>query len=106
MARALIRIPATVRRGEVFEVQALIAHPMETGHRPGSDGRILPRDIIRRFVCRYNGAVVFSAELYPAIAANPYLGFNLRAEASGTLTFQWEGDNGFAQTETASITVT
>jgi sulfur-oxidizing protein SoxZ len=106
MARALIRTPATVRRGEVFEVQALIAHPMETGHRPGSDGRILPRDIIRRFVCRFNGAVVFSADLYPAIAANPYLGFNLRAEASGTLTFQWEGDNGFAQTETATITVT
>jgi sulfur-oxidizing protein SoxZ len=106
MARALIRTPATVRRGEVFEVQALIAHPMETGHRPGSDGRILPRDIIRRFVCRYNGAVVFSADLYPAIAANPYLGFNLRAVASGTLTFQWEGDNGFAQTETATITVT
>jgi sulfur-oxidizing protein SoxZ len=49
---------------------------------------------------------VFSADLYPAIAANPYLGFNLRAEASGTLTFQWEGDNGFAQTETATITVT
>jgi sulfur-oxidizing protein SoxZ len=106
MARALIRTPATVRRGEVFEVQALIAHPMETGHRPGSDGRTLPRDIIRRFVCRYNGAVVFSADLYPAIAANPYLGFNLRAVASGTLTFQWEGDNGFAQTETATITVT
>jgi sulfur-oxidizing protein SoxZ len=65
----------------------------------------LPRDIIRRFACRYNGELVFSADLYPAISANPYLAFNVVASASGTLTFSWEGDNGFAQTESASITV-
>ncbi|HEY6353504.1 MAG TPA: thiosulfate oxidation carrier complex protein SoxZ, partial [Burkholderiaceae bacterium] len=54
---------------------------------------------------RYNGELVFSADLYPAISANPYLAFFVTAEASGTLTFTWEGDNGFAQTESATITV-
>ena len=43
--------------------------------------------------------------LYPAISANPYLAFSVVANASGTLSFTWEGDNGFAQTENASITV-
>lgn len=105
MARALVHVPPTARKGEVVEVRTLIAHPMETGYRAGADGRTLPRDIIRRFTCRYSGELVFSADLYPAISANPYLAFSVTAEASGTLAFTWEGDNGFAHTESATITV-
>jgi sulfur-oxidizing protein SoxZ len=105
MARTLINAPATAKRGEVIEIRTLIGHPMETGFRPGADGKVLPRDIIRRFTCRYNEEVVFSSELYPAIAANPYLSFYTVATESGTLSFAWEGDNGFAQTETVAIAV-
>ena len=106
MARALLTVPKPARRGDVIEVRALIAHPMETGYRPGAEGQLLPRDLIRRFTCRYDGAVVFAADLYAAIAANPYLAFTTIATASGTLEFVWEGDNGFAQTERVQITVT
>ena len=105
MARTLIHAPTTARKGEVVEIRTLIAHPMETGYRAGSDGRTLPRDIIRRFSCRYNNELVFSAELYPAIAANPYIAFHLVASASGTISLSWEGDNGFAQTESVNIAV-
>lgn len=105
MARTLITVPKTARQGEVIEIRTLIAHSMETGYRPGADGQVLPRDLIRRFVCRYNGEVVFSAELYAAVAANPYLAFTTVATASGTLVFTWEGDKGFAQTESVAITV-
>jgi sulfur-oxidizing protein SoxZ len=106
MARALINVPASARRGEVIEIRTLIGHPMETGYRPGAEGNVLPRNIIRRFTCRYNGEPVFSAELFPAIAANPYFAFHTVATDSGTLSFTWEGDNGFVQTETVAITVT
>ncbi len=106
MARALVNMPRSARRGEVIEIRTLIAHPMETGYRRGDDGAVLPRNLIRRFTCRYDGEPVFSAELFPAVAANPLLGFFTIATASGTLTFTWEGDNGFVQTETVAITVT
>lgn len=106
MARALINLPANVRRGEVIEIRTLINHPMETGYRRDSGGELRPRDIIRRFSCRYDGELVFSAELHAAIAANPYLAFHTIAVASGLLSFTWEGDNGFSQTETRAITVT
>ena len=43
--------------------------------------------------------------MHPAIAANPYLTFTLRADESGILAFTWEGDNGFSQTETRALTV-
>ena len=54
MARTLINIPSSPKRGEVIEIRALIQHPMETGYRPGADGKTLPRDIVRRFACRFN----------------------------------------------------
>jgi sulfur-oxidizing protein SoxZ len=106
MARTLLQVPATAKRGEVIEVRVTIAHVMETGYRPGADGRPVPRDIIRRFTCRYNGEPVFSADLHPAIAANPYVAFHLLASDSGTLEFEWQGDNGFAQTERRELQVT
>ena len=106
MARALINLPASARRGDVIEIRTLINHPMETGYRRDSGGERLPRDIIRRFSCRYDGELVFSAELHAAISANPYIAFHTVALASGLLSFTWEGDNGFAQTETRAITVT
>jgi sulfur-oxidizing protein SoxZ len=106
MARTLLNAPATARRGDVVEIKATIAHPMETGFRPGENGQILPRNIIHRFTCRYNGEVVFSADLFSAISANPYLAFHTVATESGTLALTWEGDNGFTQTENVNLAVT
>jgi sulfur-oxidizing protein SoxZ len=106
MIHTLIKVPASARRGEVIAIHTTIGHPMETGYRPGDNGKILPRDIIRRFTCHYNDELVFSAELFPAIAANPYIAFHTVATASGTLRFTWEGDNAFRHTESVAITVT
>lgn len=105
MARAIVTVPPSAKRGETVEVRALIAHPMETGFRAGSDGRRVPRDILRRFTCLYLGEVVVEVELFPAVAANPYLAFHVLASETGPLTFRWEGDGGFAQTESSTLVV-
>jgi sulfur-oxidizing protein SoxZ len=105
MASALINVPERARRGEVIEIKTLVSHPMETGYRRTQLGAPIPRDIIRSFVCTYNGTEVFRAELHPAIAANPFLVFSTVATESGTLTFQWTGDRGFSLTESAAIRV-
>lgn len=104
--RALVRLPASVRPGEIVEVRLLLQHPMETGFRPGADGRTVARNIVQRVEAHFEGERVFAAELSPAIAANPYLAFPLRATTSGTLVVSIEGDNGLAQRETAVLTVT
>jgi sulfur-oxidizing protein SoxZ len=103
--RAIVTVPPVARAGQVIEVRTLIAHPMETGHRADSNGQVVPRRIIRRFSCRLDGQLVFSAELHPAIAANPLVAFALRAQASGTLEFLWEGDEGFSHRQTAALRV-
>jgi len=105
MANALINVPQRARRGEIIEIKTLVSHPMETGYRRTQTGEVIPRDLIRRFVCTYNGTEVFRAELHPAIAANPFIVFNTLATESGTLAFHWTGDNGYSVTESATITV-
>ena len=105
MANALINVPARARRGEVIEIKTLVSHPMETGYRRTQLGAPIPRDIIRRFVCTYNGTEVFSADLHPAIAANPLIAFTTVATESGTLEFRWSGDHGFTASQSASLTV-
>ncbi len=63
MARALINVPAKAKRGEIIEIKTLVSHPMESGYRVGFNGSLIPRDIIDRFVCTYNGEEIFRAEL-------------------------------------------
>ncbi|KZE35495.1 thiosulfate oxidation carrier complex protein SoxZ [Chelatococcus daeguensis] len=106
MTRALINAPKTARRGEIVEIRAMLAHPMETGFRTGTMGKTIPRDIINRFVCTWNGEEIFSADLFPAIAANPYLAFTAVATDSGTIAFAWTGDDGETRTAETEITVT
>lgn len=106
MPKPLINLPTTAKRGEVIQVKALIAHPMETGYRPGPDGKPYPRDIIRSFVAQYNDVEVFRAELFPAISANPFFAFNTVALESGEFIFSWVDEKGQVTKETARIEVT
>ena len=105
MARVLVNVPKQVTKGEPFDVKVLISHPMESGQRRGVDGAVIPRKIINRFVCALDGEEVVSFDLYPAIAANPFLAFSVTAEASGTLSMSWVDDDGTVQTQLAAITV-
>jgi len=105
VASVLINVPARATRGEVIEIKTLISHAMETGYRRTQLGAPIPRDIIRLFVCTYNGTEIFRAELHPAIAANPFIVFSTVATESGTLAFHWTGDNGFSATESAAVFV-
>ena len=105
MARAVVSVPASAKRGEIVEIKTLAGHPMETGFRHTQTGEAIPRDIIRTLVCTYNGVEVFRAELHPAIAANPLIVFHTVATESGTLELTWKGDNGFEAKQTAAISV-
>lgn len=105
MVRVLISVPKRVKRGEAFDVKLLISHPMESGQRRDNMGQAIPRDIINSFVCTFDGDEVLRADLFPAIAANPFLSFAVVVQESGTLAMTFTDDHGAVQTETASVTV-
>lgn len=105
MLRTLVQIPEALRRGETVAVRVSAAHPMESGQRADGAGGVLPRDIVQRVEVTLDSRPVFAATLHPAVAANPYLAFWLRAEASGELVVRWRGDRGLDHTERLRWTV-
>jgi sulfur-oxidizing protein SoxZ len=105
MASALINVPPKAKRGDIIEIKTLMSHIMETGYRRTATGEIIPRNIITNFTCRYNGKEIFRADLFPAIAANPFITFFTVATESGKFDFEWTGDLGFYETASAAIIV-
>lgn len=101
-----LSVPASASKGEVVELKAMIQHQMESGFRRGARGEVIERDIITRFTCLFNGDEIFSADFYPAIAANPLLSFHMRAEESGRFLFRWTDPSGLSWEETRDFSVT
>ena len=105
MANVLVNAPKTAKKGDLVEIKALVMHVMETGYRPGTNGRIIPRNIIEDFTATWNGREIFRMKLSPAIAANPFVSFFAVARESGTIGLRWTGDEGFLVEEKVAITV-
>lgn len=105
-AEPRVQVPQTAAKGEIFPVKALINHAMETGLRRDDQGKVIPRKIINKFVCRYADVVVFSADFHESVAANPYIEFYLEATKSGLLEFIWEEDGGGSARLQQPLTVT
>ena len=82
-----------VKVGENVKIKTLAEHEMETGvRRDNITGVIYPRLIIYKVTARYNGKVVFKANWFSGVSANPYLAFYFRADKSGLIEIEWEDD--------------
>ena len=113
MSKPKVKVPKKVKAGEVFEIKTMIKHDMETGNRKGKDGKPIPRKIINKFVCSFKGSSdpnaaeieVMSADLHPALSANPYISFFATAPESGRFHFLWVEDGGAEFKDSQVITV-
>ncbi len=106
MAKARVKVPKSVKSGQVFEVKSLISHKMETGLRKNKKtGKKIPKQIINKFSVTYGGKEVFGADWDAPIAANPYTAFFVRAGSSGPMKFTWTEDNGKVTSKTVNIKV-
>lgn len=100
-----VKVPKTASAGEVITIKTLISHKMESGQRKDKEGNVIPREIINKFSCEFNGTPVFSCDIAPAISANPYFEFNAKVMESGTFKFTWVDDNGAVYTHEQAIEV-
>ena len=78
---------------------------METGYRADDAGKPIPRNVIRRVTCRYNGERVFEVHTSSGIAANPYFRFFLTARDPGPLQFDWVDDAGVHGSAQADVKI-
>jgi sulfur-oxidizing protein SoxZ len=102
---ARIQVPKQARSGEVVEIRIVIQHPMETGFRRDDSGRAIPKNVINKLVCRYNGVEIFAAEMGSGMSANPNFDFYTVADVSGDLVFDWVDDAGTTGSERARLIV-
>jgi len=100
-----VKVPKTASAGEVITIKTLISHKMESGQRKDKDGKTIPRQIINKFSCEFNGAPVFSCDIDPAISANPYFEFSAKVPESGTFKFAWVDDDGSIYSHEQAIEV-
>ena len=100
-----VKTPKSAAAGESVTIKTLISHTMESGQRKDGDGNIIPRSIINRFTCDFNGENVVDIEMHPAISTNPYFEFDATIAAAGDMVFTWYDDDGSVYTETKSIAV-
>ena len=88
-----LKFKETAKKGEVIQVKTLAEHIMETGVRRDSDtGVIYPRLIIQKVTAKYNGVIVFRANWFSGVSANPYLAFFVTAKESGLIEVEWKDD--------------
>jgi sulfur-oxidizing protein SoxZ len=100
-----VKVPSSAAAGEVVTIKTLISHEMESGQRKDKDGNVIPRSIINRFTCDFNGVNVIDVALDPAISTNPYFEFAAKVDASGDFKFTWYDDDGSVYEDAKSITV-
>jgi len=104
-AKPRVKVPSSAAAGEVVTIKTLISHTMESGQRKDADGNVIPRSIINRFTCDFNGQNVIDVTLEPAISTNPYFEFEAKVDAAGEFKFTWYDDDGSVYEDTKAIEV-
>ncbi|WP_439120497.1 thiosulfate oxidation carrier complex protein SoxZ [Marivita sp.] len=100
-----VKVPKSASAGEAIVIKTLISHPMESGQRKDGDGNPIPRSIINRFTCEFNGQAVIDITMEPAISTNPYFEFEATVPEAGEFAFTWYDDDGSVYNDNKAITV-
>ncbi|MEY8882433.1 thiosulfate oxidation carrier complex protein SoxZ [Donghicola sp. XS_ASV15] len=103
--RPRVKVPKSASAGETITLKTLISHPMESGQRKDSSGNVIPRSIINRFTCEFNGQMVVDVTMEPAISTNPYFEFEATVPEAGDFKFTWYDDDGDVYEETKPVAI-
>ncbi|MBM3383688.1 MAG: thiosulfate oxidation carrier complex protein SoxZ [Betaproteobacteria bacterium] len=98
-----IRIRATLK-GDMAEVRVLMGHPMETGQRKDSDGKLLPLHFIQEVKVRLNGKTVIEGQISQSVSRNPLFSFRFKgARAGDKVEIDWLDNKGEKNRAEAAI---
>jgi sulfur-oxidizing protein SoxZ len=103
--RPRVKVPKSASAGETITLKTLSSHPMESGQRKDSSGNVIPRSIINRFTCEFNGQMVVDVAMEPAISTNPYFEFEATVPEAGDFKFTWYDDDGDVYEETKPVAI-
>ena len=81
-----VRVPSTIKAGDVVRVRTLVIHPMERIERDAK-GQIIPKkyNYITKVTVLYLGKPVAAFDLTQSVSENPSFSFAIRATDPGPL---------------------
>lgn len=98
-----MKIRATAS-GDVCEIKVLMSHPMETGQRKESDGKIVPAHFIQSFTIAVNGKTVIDAGCGVSVSRNPVFGFKVKGPKAGDkVAVNWIDNLGDKRSDEATV---
>jgi len=103
IGRVRIRIPSSIKQGDVVKVRVLVIHPMEIVQR--RDGKPVDKNyhFINRVVVTYVGKEIAQFETTQSISENPFFSFAFKAMEAGQLTVTFLDTQGGKYEGTADI---
>ncbi|MBN2631746.1 MAG: thiosulfate oxidation carrier complex protein SoxZ [Rhodobacteraceae bacterium] len=104
-AKPRVKVPKSAAAGEIVTIKSLISHKMESGQRKDAKGELIPRSIINRFTCDFNGVNAIDIAIDPAVSTNPYFEFDVKVDAAGEFKFTWYDDDGSVYEESKTIEI-
>ena len=100
-----IRVPSSIKAGDVVQVRSLVIHPMERIERD-AQGKIIQKNYnyINKVIVTYLGKVVATFDTTQNVAENPFFSFTFRATDPGQLKVQFLDTTGGRYEGTVEIT--
>src|SRR3977135_957147 len=98
-----MKIRATLGQG-FTDVRVLMTHPMETGQRKDSDGKLVPLHFIQNLTVKVNGKTGVEAQISQAESRNPVFSFRLKGGAKGDkIEVSWLDNEGETNRTEAAV---
>jgi len=82
MAAGPMKMRATLAAGYT-DIRVLMTHPMETGQRKDSDGKLVPMHFIQNITVKVNGKPALECQVSQGVSRNPVFTFRLKGGARG-----------------------
>jgi sulfur-oxidizing protein SoxZ len=103
IGRVRIRLPATIKAGEVVRARVLVIHPMEIVER--KDGKPVDKNylFINRVVVSYLGREIATFDTTQSISENPFFAFAFKATEPGVLKVTFLDTHGGKYDGTADV---
>jgi thiosulfate oxidation carrier complex protein SoxZ len=104
IGKVRIRVPSSIKPGDVVQVRSLVIHPMERIERD-RQGRIIQKNYsyINTVIVTYLGRPVVTFDTTQSVSENPFFSFAFRATDPGQLKIQFLDTTGGRYEGTADI---
>jgi thiosulfate oxidation carrier complex protein SoxZ len=104
VGKVRLRVPASIKAGDVIRARSLVIHPMERIERD-AQGKIIDKkyNYITKVTVTYLGKTVVTFDTTQSVSENPFFSFPVRVTDPGQLKVAFQDTTGATYEGTADI---